>query len=35
MPGIEDLVVRYLSKISFPHIGVIDVLEIALISVFV
>ncbi len=31
----ENTVTRYLSKISFPAIGVIDIIEIALISFFV
>lgn len=31
----ESIVTRYLSKISFPAIGVIDIIEIALISFFV
>lgn len=35
MLGFGSIVTRYLSKISFPSIGVIDIIEIGLISFFV
>ncbi len=35
MQNITDIVSRYISKITFPDIGVIDVIEIALISFFI
>lgn len=35
MQNISEIVSRYLSKISFPDVGVIDIIEIALISFFI
>ncbi|MDO4306523.1 MAG: diadenylate cyclase CdaA [Eubacteriales bacterium] len=35
MLGLDELLVRYLSKISLPSIGIIDVIEIALIAFFI
>lgn len=35
MLGLDEVLVRYLSKISLPSISVIDVIEIALISFFI
>lgn len=35
MLGLDQMLVRFLTKISLPRIGIIDVIEIALISVFI
>lgn len=35
MEWLESIVSRYLSKISFPTVGIIDIIEIALISFFI
>ncbi len=35
MHGLNEMLVRFFSKISLPNVGVIDVIEIALISVFI
>ena len=35
MQGLKDMLVRFFLKISLPNVGVIDVIEIALIAVFI
>lgn len=35
MQGLKDMLVRFVFKISLPNVGVIDIIEIALIAVFI